>query len=394
MNGPASIRRALVWLFLAIVPPSEPPVASALLAASMPVAPPAPLPERSHTGFGRCYIALLHGSGPDLTARGGAEAPLMEKYWNPAADPTYTMAAQATRVDLVASHCTLARIGFDGGSAWWSERAAGIAARALHDFIEAEHIPDGKLLLVGHSMGGLVARYIVNNGAETAPYHNEYQPRDARMDYGLVRRKAAAILTVATPHTGSEGADALHGLADHAFSNAGATVLQVLGMVRDSPANASLGRAVLEGASEPGGDMDDEGRTVPIFTVAATRVEPLPNMPRTRADRRLAMAWDFLCARSSVFNLWGLACGHAAHALPTIIGDGVVSRASAHGSWTRDRGERSPIPGVWIPYRDIPVNHSQSRYVAQTWRLIAPLIDTLDLRVPVPVPSGLQATGP
>ena len=344
--------------------------------AQLPTDPHPPLarrpPDAEATGASPCYVALLHGSGPDLTAEMHEGSALMERYWNPAQDPAFALARQAQRADLVAAHCTFLRVGFDGGSPWWSEKAAGAAARALQEFIVSEQIPDGRLLLVGHSMGGLVARYIVNNGDEDAPYFNEYAGRDARMDYGLVHRKTGAILTVATPHTGSEAADAFRGKADHGWSNAGAALLRFLGVVRDSAAMESLSRATMEAAGAPGGDMADEGRTIPIFTVAATTVDPTPGAQRiTRADRRLGLAWGLICGRPSVLNLWGVGCGRGLDPTTALAGDGVVSRASAHGDWTRGPLDRPPLGGVWRPYRDVAVNHSQSRYLAQSWDLIA-----------------------
>ena len=65
-------------------------------------------------------------------------------------------------------------MGYDGNQQWWHDRAAGKVAASLNDFIKQHTIPDGKLILVGHSMGGVLARYVVNNGVPQAPFYNEY----------------------------------------------------------------------------------------------------------------------------------------------------------------------------------------------------------------------------
>jgi hypothetical protein len=342
------------------------PLSATVLLASLAIPPGAPALGARPGATRACYVALLHGSGPDLHDEDG-RSPAMERYWNPSGDPARSLAARARSPDSLDGRCVVTRIGFDGGAPWWHVRAAGRAARALHDFIDAHHVADGELILVGHSMGGLVARYIVNNGAGEAPYYNEFVGVDARMDYDLIRRKTAVIVTVDTPHTGTEAADALQGTADHALANAGVALLMALGVVRDSAANSSLTRAYLEAAGAPAGEMADGGRVVPIYTVAGTSPRPQPGTVPTRADRRLDLAWSMLCQQRGAINLWGLACRWDAWKDPVVPGDGIVTRASAHGLWTRGHPGGPPfIGGAHAPWLDLPENHSQGRYTAQS----------------------------
>lgn len=303
----------------------------------------------------------------------------MERYWNPARRPELSFAAQAGSPGAIAHHCHLLRIGYDGSQPWWHIRAAGRVASVLHDFLSRAAIADGELIIIGHSMGGLVARYIVNNGEPDAPYHNEYVERDPRMDYGLVRRKTRAVITVAAPHVGSEAADALYGGADHAFANVSAAVLLGLGAMRESAANASLTRTYLEAAGRPGGEMADDGRTIPILTVAGTgdweSDDRAASANATRADRRLGWAWSLLCHRRGAVNLWGLLCGQSGREPQERAGDGVVELASAHGRWTRSVGQGGgTIAGPLRSWRDVRENHSQSRTTAQSYELIRALV--------------------
>lgn len=329
-----------------------------------------PRPGRDARASGPCYVALLHGSGPDLSDRDPRSAE-MERYWNPAGDPARSLAAEATSPERVSGRCVTAYVGYDGGVEWWHVRAAGRAARSIGEFIDAHHIPDGGLILIGHSMGGLVARYIVNNGAPEAPYYNEYAGDDARMDYDLVRRKTSFIVTVDAPHTGTEAADALSGDADHAFSNRSVAVLKAVGVARDSAANTSLTRAYMEAAGAPGGEMADEGREVPILTVAGISPAAARAGSPTRADRRLELAWSMLCGQPGALNLWGLACDRLLWNRHPVAGDGIVSRGSAHGFWTRaPPGHQSTIAGAYAAWLDRRENHSEGRYTAQASFLV------------------------
>ena len=47
---------------------------------------------RDARASGPCYVALLHGSGPNLSDRGPGSAE-MDRYWNPAGDPARSLAA-------------------------------------------------------------------------------------------------------------------------------------------------------------------------------------------------------------------------------------------------------------------------------------------------------------
>src|SRR3712207_8950907 len=64
--------------------------------------------------------------------------------------------------------CRVWRVGYDGKQQWGHDRAAGRVAASLHDFIEQHDIPDGKLALVGHSMGDRKSTRLNSSHANTS----------------------------------------------------------------------------------------------------------------------------------------------------------------------------------------------------------------------------------
>jgi pimeloyl-ACP methyl ester carboxylesterase len=306
-----------------------------------------------------CYIAFVHGSGEDLheVASGLAGAEI-DRYWQPGdrADASFITATERS------SGCVVWRIGYDGNQQWWSDRAAGKVAASLHDFIEHHAIPDGALTIVGHSMGGLVARYVVNSGAPSAPYYNEYIGWDSRMDYDLVRRKTARIISVQAPHTGTQSADALFGRADHRVTNTGASLIKVMGWRDITNATGVMTRPYMEAAGSPGGEMGDEGREVPLYTVAGYDTGEASGTGM-EDDDKLDLAWVLLCYKRGASNSWGAACRWDVWNFQTLAGDGLVELSSSHGYWLRGSANgRVAILGARQPWLDIVHNHNQGRY--------------------------------
>jgi hypothetical protein len=308
-----------------------------------------------------CYVAFVHGSGDDFhdlsSGPPAVESPTaIDQYWmaNGHADTSFVSAAGAG--------CAIWRVGYDGNQQWWSDRAAGKVASSLHDFIDQFAIPDGALTIIGHSMGGVVVRYLINSGTPGAPYYNEYVGWDPRMDYDLVRRKTGRIITVQSPHTGTQSTDALFGRADHAVTNAGADIIKVMGWRGITNATGVMTRPYMEAAGAPGGELGDEGRAVPLYTVAGFDSGDASGTGMDDDDK-LDLAWVLLCYKRGASNSWGAACRWDVWNFEPVSGDGLVERASAHGQWLRGSANGSPsIFGARQPWLDIVQNHNQGRY--------------------------------
>jgi hypothetical protein len=308
-----------------------------------------------------CYVAFVHGSGDDFhdlpegpPSAGPASA--LDRYWM--ADGH----AETSFVAAAGAGCVIWRVGYDGNQQWWSDRAAGKVASSLHDFIDRYGIPDGTLTIIGHSMGGVVARYVINSGSPYAPYYNEYASRNPRMDYDLVRRKAGRLITVQAPHTGTQSADALFGRADHAVTNTGASVIKVMGWREITNATGAMTRPYMEAAGAPGGEMGDEGRAIPMFTVAGYDSGD-DSGAGMDDDGKLDTAWALLCYKRGAANTWGAACRWDVWNFDPVAGDGLVERASAHGSWLRGSANGAAnVFGARQPWLDVVHNHNQGRY--------------------------------
>ena len=306
-----------------------------------------------------CYLAFVHGSGDDLhdVPQGEVSAEI-DRYWQPdgRGDASFITGAEQS------AGCVVWRIGYDGNQQWWSDRAAGKVAASLHDFIDQYGIADGALTIVGHSMGGVVARYVVNSGSPSAPYYNEYIGWDPRMDYDLVRRKTGRIITVQSPHVGTQSADALFGRADHRVTNAGASLIKIMGWREITNATGVMTRPYMEAAGARGGEMGDEGREVPLYTVAGYDSGDASGAGMDD-DGKLDLAWVLLCYKRGASNSWGAACRWDVWNFETVGGDGLVERVSAHGLWLRGSANGAPgIFGARQPWLDVVQNHNQGRY--------------------------------
>ncbi|HEY0713475.1 MAG TPA: hypothetical protein VGF45_12430, partial [Polyangia bacterium] len=231
-----------------------------------------------------------------------------------------------------------------------------------HDFLTAHALPDGALTLIGHSMGGLVVRYVVNSGSPAAPYYNEYAWLDPRMDYDLVRRKTGRVIAVQAPLTGAQSADAVFGRADHAITNRGADVIKALGWRQATPATAVMTRGYLEAAGTLGGEMGDIGRMTPLDSIAGIEAAGGSGTGMSD-DEKLELSWTLLCYRRGGANSWGAACQWDVWNFQTIAGDGLVERSSSHGLWQRSSPNGTPaILGARRAWLDVIHNHNQGRY--------------------------------
>jgi hypothetical protein len=315
-------------------------------------------------GSGRCYMAFIHGSGDKFHDEDPSSSQAIAGYWSSDGSDGNSFVFYAARLWAGDQGCVSLRVGYDGNQQWWHERAAGKVAATLNDFIKRHSIPDGGLVLVGHSMGGVVSRYIVNNGMPHSPFYNEYHWLDGRMDYDLVRRKAGNIITVQSPHAGTQAADALYGDADRAFTSAGAAVVNLFDLHDKTPASSVLTRSYMEAAGAPGGEMADESRTVPIYTIGGTETGDGAGLG-TEADGDLDLAWILLCYKKGARNSWGAACRWDFWNFKATPGDGLVEHQSGHGRWLRGSPNgQSTIAGTLRPWLDVIHNHNQGRFDA------------------------------
>ena len=299
-----------------------------------------------------CYVAFVHGRGDD---RRGQSQEELETYWTSAAgntDDSLTYAAAESR------GCRVLRVGYDGHQAYWDDQAAGTVADQLAAFIDEHSIPDDRLIVIGHSMGALVLRFLMNNGEEGSPYQDYHGH-----PFSKVVAKTRHFVTIQGPHTGVEIADALFGEADTWYSDGAAAIVSQLGLEKGDGAADSMRRINLEYASASGGWLADGGRTRRMYTVAGTRADSTSGAG-WKNDVLLNLAWGAVCHHPHAINLW---------LCRTIVpGDGLVEERSAAGRIMRggsaggDAGERSweeedAVQGARTDWIHVGQNHNHGR---------------------------------
>jgi len=125
------------------------------------------------------------GSGrSNLTPGSGATDTDRRNYWRHGPNDTY---GDFVLYSGIARGCAVLVTGYDGTAAFWDAAAAGAVARQIIAFVAQNAVPGGQLVLIGHSMGGLVARWIVNNAVGGAAYYNY------NGDYATVARKTKTV---------------------------------------------------------------------------------------------------------------------------------------------------------------------------------------------------------
>lgn len=307
----------------------------------------------------RCYVAFVHGRGEDRTGWSQAQ---LETYWAPdadgdgASDPRYSLTAWAAEE----RGCRVFRLGYDGSAAFWSERAAGRVARDLAAWIDAEEIGPGELVLVGHSMGGLVVRWIVNQGVPGSAYFDQGGAPYARV--AAVTRDA---ITIQAPHAGTEVADSLFGEADTWYARRVADVVDLFGIEEGDEAARYMRRVEMEYAGSSGGWMGDAARTIPLRTISGfSTFDGAGNWVRwMNEDYQLALVWGAICHRAHAINAY--VCREDAGE----AGDGLVEELSGAGYLMRDgafegrqwRAGR-PIAGARVDWLRVEHNHHQGRF--------------------------------
>lgn len=308
---------------------------------------------------GRCFVVFVHGRGDD---RRGWSQQALEAYWAPDADGDGALDSRYSMTRYAAQErgCEVLRVGYDGSASYWAASAAGEVARQTASWIDERGIGEGELLMVAHSMGGVVARWIVNQGEQGAPYYDY-----GGAPYSRVTRALRALVTIQAPHTGSEAADAMFGEADNWYSRRAADLVDLFGIESSDAAASAMRRASMEAAGGSGGFIADHGRTTRMYTVAGYSTFDGAGVYAgwMSQDTQLAIVWGSLCNRSHAINLW--VCRED----PGEAGDGLVEEWSAAGRFQRtsDReGVRTragaPIQGARSDWLHVEHNHNQGRF--------------------------------
>ncbi len=277
----------------------------------------------------QCYVVYIHGKGADLSP-GVVDDVARLNYWRRDANDSY-----ANFVTYSRGGCTTLVAGYNGGAWYYGSDAAGRVATQINAFITQYNIQPGQLRIIAHSMGGLVARFILNNSWSGSAYYNYQGSR-----YDLIRQATGYFITVATPHLGSPAADAVYGTSDSLCGNFVGTIAGWLG-ARDN-ATDSLRRINLEYGSVPsGGWLSDRFRTTRMYTFATRRWSA--NGSNETNDSLLSGAWDCLGYVGHWYTFYG-----------DTAGDGLVTLQSGRaqyersGSATGSFGQMSWSSGTWV----------------------------------------------
>ncbi len=294
-----------------------------------------------------CYIVYIHGKGADQSPGVMTDAQ-RRGYWSPDGAESSNDFVRYSR-----GGCTTLVAGYNGAAAFWDDDAAKRVADQINAFITTYNIGDRELRLVGHSMGGLVLRWILNNGVAGSAYYNYHSA-----NYARIVQKTDYAITVATPHLGSEAADAVYGTSDTLCGNFVGWIAGIIG--ERNNATMYLRYLNLEYASARGSWFQDAGRTRTIYTMA-TRTW---NQGSSISDIGLNAVWDCLG------NV-----GHWYLFTSDTPGDGLVTEKSGmlryersgsntdggywgYFSWSKDEW----VGGSRVDWVRISHNHNHVRY--------------------------------
>ena len=284
-----------------------------------------------------CYAAYIHGKlnsiaggRSNLAPGSGATDSDRRDYWRNGASDTFGDFVLWSGIN---AGCTVLVTGYDGTAGFWDAAASGAVAAQLNQFISQNQIPDGQLILIGHSMGGLVARWIVNNGVGGAAYYNY------NGDYATIARKTKNIISVSGAHLGSPVASAAYGSSDTICGNFVGTLAGWLGARDDS--TYWLTTLQMEYGSASGSWMGDVARSKTLYTMATRRWDSGSN----GVDALLKGAWDCLGYVAHWYQPWK----------SDVPGDGVVFEAAGAGQFRESGsgtnatwGTKSWSNGQWV----------------------------------------------
>lgn len=112
---------------------------------------------------------FIHGRGGNRRGHGAAQ--LEDEYWSPSGQDTYSLtrylSGQHLGRDVRIGYC-----GYDGTRAFFDGEAANACAFQLNQFIAQHNLQHDEVVIVAHSMGNLVARWMLANGNPNSPFYN------------------------------------------------------------------------------------------------------------------------------------------------------------------------------------------------------------------------------
>jgi triacylglycerol esterase/lipase EstA (alpha/beta hydrolase family) len=185
-------------------------------------------------------LVFVHGkgSGKDTVTN------VTNNYW------TTDMISAATRNYAAKSLV----VSYDGSQYYW-DTSSDISAQ-INNYLNL--YPTEKLVFICHSYGGIQMRFILCNSTPSSPYYNYRGANFAR-----IAAATSHVITLATPHGGSEVADLGSTLSNSAFTS------WIVSLV-DNNSNASkvLTSSHLQYASQNW--LRDSLRTKAFYTVAGT----------------------------------------------------------------------------------------------------------------------------
>jgi triacylglycerol esterase/lipase EstA (alpha/beta hydrolase family) len=145
-------------------------------------------------------------------------------------------------------------VAYDGTQYYWDEGAR--ISSQINAYLD--QYPNERLIWVCHSYGGINARWILCNSAPGSPYYNY---RGA--NYARINSATDYVITLASPHGGSEVADLGYTLQNSAFTAWIVTLVD-----NDSNSAEVLTSAHLQSASQTW--LRDSLRSKAFYTVAGT----------------------------------------------------------------------------------------------------------------------------
>jgi len=325
-------------------------------------------PHPEDTTFHNCWVAFIHGAGRDYHEY----PPLATYYWAPEGDSADLSLAWSyglhRYVTNQQTNCKARMIGYQGLVSFDSE--VPYVAQQLVDFVNDEQIPDGGLMIIAHSMGGLVSRYLMNSLEPNSPTLLEREWRPGDLDnLAVLRAKMSQVITIQTPHFGSEGADGLFGEASRRDGNALGELLIDFGLESPSEAYWSLRRSYLELRADT---MGDEGRTIPIWTIGGENTEGAwsrrnSTEPEDSRDGKLHLASVLVFGTdgSKIMRNDGLVEARSAHG-KSIQKEGHYLGAGTDLRYTSDRA----VAGAFYNWLTTPLNHNHGRLSDIPTRLV------------------------
>lgn len=189
---------------------------------------------------GATTLVFVHGKNGGLESVPSVRA----NYW------TEDMIRAATRNYSARSLV----VAYDG-TQWYWDTGATIASQ-INAYLN--QYPNERLIWVCHSYGGIQARWILCNSTPSSPYYNY---RGA--NYARIAAATNHVITLGTPHGGSEVADLGYTLQNSAFTSWIVTLVD-----NNSNSAQALRSAHLQSAA--GTWLADSLRTKPFYTVAGT----------------------------------------------------------------------------------------------------------------------------